>query len=92
MSQSEQKPKNNCFVMSSDLQNGRIRPSTRIRILSVLRNFHSVERIQKVADLHVCFAGCVWTEGESAKKKLRIQNYPVQSLTSADDRFTFNAK
>ena len=47
-------------------------------IFSVFTNFHSGERIQKVADLHAGFAGFtgyVLTEDESAKKELRIQIY-----------------
>ena len=63
-----------CYVIG--LRNILIRPSTRIRICSVLKIFHSGERIQQVADSQTRFAGYVWCEGESAKKKLRIQRYP----------------
>ena len=42
--------------------------STRFRIQSVFKNFHSGERIQKVADSYAGFIANVWTEGESAKK------------------------
>ena len=42
---------------------------------SVFKNFHSRERIQKVADLYAGFIRYVWTEAESSKKKLRIQKY-----------------
>ena len=47
--------------------------STRFRFHSVLKNFHSGERIKKVADSYAGFTGFVWTEAESAKKKLRIK-------------------
>ena len=30
----------------------------------------------RLADSHAGFAGYVWTEAESAKKKLRIKKYP----------------
>ena len=50
------------------------RSSTQFQIICVFKTFHSGERIQKVADLHTGFAGYVWTEGESAKKKLQIKN------------------
>ena len=50
--------------------------STRFRIRGVLKNFHSGERIQKLADSYVGFTGYVRTETESAKKKLRNQKYP----------------
>ena len=52
--------------------------SARFRIHSVFKNFHSGERIQKVADSSAGFTGYVWTEAESAKKKLRIQKYPAK--------------
>ena len=42
--------------------------STRFRIQSVFKNFHSGERIKKVADSHVGFTGYVWTEAVSEKK------------------------
>ena len=48
----------------------------RFRIHSVFKNFHSGERIQKVADSYAWFTGYVWTEAVSGKKKLRIQKYP----------------
>ena len=49
--------------------------STRFRIHSVFKNFHSRERIQKVADSYADFTGYEWTEAVSEKKKLRIQKY-----------------
>ena len=48
----------------------------RFRTRSVFKNSHPGERIKKVADSYAGFAGYVWTEAESAKKKLRIQKYP----------------
>ena len=50
--------------------------STRFRIQSVFKNFHSGEQIQKVADSYAGFTGYVWTEPASGKKKLRIRKYP----------------
>ena len=47
--------------------------STRFRFHSVCKNFHYGERIKKVADSYAGFNGFVWTEAESAKKKLRIK-------------------
>ena len=44
--------------------------------LSVLKNFHSGERIQEVTGWHAGFAGYVWTKGESVKKTRRIKKYP----------------
>ena len=43
--------------------------STRFRIHSVLKNFHSGERIQKVADSYAGFTGYVWTKAKTGKKK-----------------------
>ena len=48
----------------------------RFRIHSVFKNFHSGERIQKVADSHAGFTGYVWTEAVSGKILLRIKKYP----------------
>ena len=42
--------------------------STRFRIHSVFKNFHSGERIQKVADSFAGFTGYVWTEAVSRKR------------------------
>ena len=36
---------------------------------SVLKKFHSGERIQKVADSSAGFTGYVWTEAESGRKE-----------------------
>ena len=47
-------------------KNIRIRASTRIRIHSVYRNFHSGERIQKSPDTPSVYGGHVWTLGVSA--------------------------
>ena len=41
---------------------------TRFRIHSLLKNLHSGERIQKVADSYAGCTGCVWTKADSAKK------------------------
>ena len=38
---------------------------------------HSGEQIKKISGFAVEFAGCVWTEAVSGKKKLRIQKFPV---------------
>ena len=43
--------------------------STRFWVHSVFKNFHSGERIQKVADSYAGFTGYVWTQTKSAKKK-----------------------
>ena len=43
--------------------------STRYLIHSVFKNFHSGQRIQKVADSYAWFTGYVWTQVKSAKKK-----------------------
>ena len=50
--------------------------SKRFRIHTVLKNFRSGERIQKVAGSYAGYTGYVWTEAESSKKKLRVQKYP----------------
>ena len=50
--------------------------STRFRIHSVFKNFHSGERIQKVADSYAGFTRYVWTKAKSGKKKQRIKKYP----------------
>ena len=42
--------------------------STRFRIQSVFKNFHSGERMKKVADSYAGFTGYVWTEAVSEKK------------------------
>ena len=49
--------------------------STRFRVHSVFKNFHSGERIQKITSC-AGFTGDVWTEAAPGKKKLRIQKYP----------------
>ena len=59
-----------CDVFVSE--NIRIRPSTRIRNVIGLKNFHSGERIKKFPDL---LAVCVRTIAVSRKIKLRIQKY-----------------
>ena len=38
--------------------------------------FHSGERDLKISGFAVEFAGCMWTEAASGKKKLLIQKYP----------------
>ena len=43
--------------------------------LYIYKYSHSRLRIQKFADWHAGFAGCVWTEGELTKKKFRIKTY-----------------
>ena len=43
--------------------------STRFWIHSVFKNFHSGERIQKVADSYAWFTEYVWTQTKSGKKK-----------------------
>ena len=43
--------------------------STRFRIHSVFKNFHSGERIQKVADSYTGFTGYVWTKAKTGEKK-----------------------
>ena len=48
----------------------------RFRIHSVFKNFHSGERIQKVADSYAGFTGYMWTEAVSGKILLRIKKYP----------------
>ena len=67
------------FATSSDLKTSGLvhSESTRFRILCVFKTLHSGERIQKVRDSHAGFAGYVWTEGKSARKKVRIKNSPV---------------
>ena len=54
----------------------RIKHFTRFRILSVLKNVHSGERIQKVAYSYARYTGYVRAEAVSRRKKLRIQKYP----------------
>ena len=58
-----------CYVTGKNLDLA----SARFRIHSVFKNFHSGERIQKVADSYAGFTGYVWTEVSSGKKKLGIQ-------------------
>ena len=77
---SANRPLNN-WALSSILLRRRIKKypdfaSTRFWIHSVFKNFHSGERIQKVADSYCGFTRYVWTEAVSGKKKLRIQKYP----------------
>ena len=43
--------------------------STRFRIHSVFKSFHSGERIKKNVDSSAGLTGYVWTEAESAKKR-----------------------
>ena len=64
------------IVMSSDKKKYPNLASTRFRIHSVFKNSHPGERIKKGADSFAGFTGYVWTEAESAKKKLQIQKYP----------------
>ena len=62
--------------------------STRFRIHSVFKNFHSGERIKKKVDSSARFTGYVWTEAESAKKRwwdLIISGY---MWTRPETRFT----
>ena len=49
--------------------------STRFRIHSVFKNFHSGKRIEKVAAACAEFTGCVWTEAVPGRKELWIQKY-----------------
>ena len=60
----------------SVFENFRIRPSTRIRIRIVLKNFHSGERFQNFPDTAGKYAGYVWTQAVFVKKKLRFQKFP----------------
>ena len=62
--------------MSSDKKKYPDLASTRFRVHSLFKNFHPGERIKKGADSYARFTAYVWTEAESAKKKLRIQKYP----------------
>ena len=62
--------------------------STRFRIHSVFKNFHSGERVKKKVDSSARFTGYVWTEAESAKKRwwdLIISGY---MWTRPETRFT----
>ena len=62
--------------------------STRFRIHSVLKSFHSGERIKKNVDSSAGFTGYVWTEAESEKKRwwdLIISGYV---WTRPETRFT----
>ena len=62
--------------------------STRFRIHSVFKNFHSGERIKKKVDSSARFTGYVWTEAESARKRwwdLIISGY---MWTRPETRFT----
>ena len=43
--------------------------STRFPVHSVFKNFHSWERIQKVADSYAGFTGYVWTKAKTGEKK-----------------------
>ena len=53
-----------CYVTGKNLDLA----SARFRIHSVFKNFHSGERIQKVADSYTGFTGDVCTEVVSGKK------------------------
>lgn len=53
---------------------------TRFRIHSGFNNFHSGERIERVADSSSSYTGYVWTVAVSGKKMLRIQSYLSQRL------------
>ena len=75
------------IVMSSDKKYPDL-ASIRFRILSVFKNSHPGERIKKVADSFAGFAGYVWTEAESAKKKLRIQKYPGYVVDVAQEYYS----
>ena len=57
---------------------------------SVFKNFHPEERIKKVADSYAGFTGYVWTEAESAKKKLWIPKNPDTLWTGQRILFTDN--
>ena len=62
--------------------------STRFRIHSVFKNFHSGERIKKKVDSSARFTGYVWTEFESAKKRWWDSIIPGYVLTRPETRFT----
>ena len=57
-------------------KNIRIRASTRIRIHSVYRNFHSGERIQKSPDTPSVYGGHVWT----GPSPVQTSNFHVPNL------------
>ena len=54
---------------TTDLGISRFWASTWFWIHSVFKNFHSGERIQKVADSYAGFTGYVWTKAKTGKKK-----------------------
>ena len=62
--------------------------STRFRIHSVLKSFHSGERIKKKVDSSARFIRYVWTEFESAKKRWWDSIIPGYMLTRPETRFT----
>ena len=66
-----------CYVIR--FENIRIHPSTRYRIRCGFIFFHFGERDLKIFGYAVEFAGYVWTEAVSGKKKLRIHKYPDTS-------------
>lgn len=61
------------------------------QIYSVFKNFHSGQRIQKVADWYVGFTGYEWTEGESATKMLRIKTH-LDKCGWASEQNSFRAQ
>ena len=62
-----------CYVIG--FENTRIHPCTRYRIHCGF--IFPLRRAElKISGYAVEFAGCVWTEAVSGKKKLRIQKYP----------------
>ena len=52
--------------------------ATLFRIHSVFQNFHSGERIQKVADSYAGFTGYVWTEALSGKESCAFRNIRIR--------------
>ena len=62
--------------------------STRFRIHSVFKSFHSGERIKKKVGSSARFTGYVWTEFESAKKRWWDSIIPGYVLTRPETRFT----
>ena len=62
--------------------------STRFRIHSVFKSFHSGQRIKKKVDSSARFTEYVWTEFESAKKRWWDSIIPGYVLTRPETRFT----
>ena len=79
-----------CYVIG--LKNIRIQPSTRYRIRCGYIFFGLWRADLKISGFAVEFAGCVWMETVSGKKKLRIQKYPDtfgRGLSYALHSFTY---